>query len=211
MTNVIKLNSIDSTNNYAKEMIAQDGLGQSRVPSRFAVVADVQSAGRGRYGKEFYSPAGCGVYLSYAFECNYALEDMQKITVVAASLVHQILRTHCDKDLNIKWVNDLLIGTRKVAGILTERVDKPGTDFYYIIIGVGVNVLPTNVPPELSDIITTVCEGTDPALIKTITNELIDAFDVGFETADTFTSLVDYYRQHCINLPSDFADKLLDQ
>ena len=205
MINVIRLNSIDSTNNYAKEMIVQ-----SRVPNRFAVVADAQSAGRGRYGKEFYSPAGCGVYLSYAFECGYALDDMQKITVVAASLVHQVLQAHCKEELNIKWVNDILLGERKLAGILTERVDVAGSDSYYIIIGVGVNVLPTNVPSELTGIIASLCEDSDPSVITTITDELIASFEASFEKADAFPALIDYYREHCANLPSDFAGKLLD-
>ena len=208
MTEIIKLDSINSTNTYANHMLAKT----PQLP--FVVTAREQYAGRGRYGRSFHSPAGSGVYLSYVFSADYDIDTLLKITVVAAAAVHSILRKFCD-GLSIKWINDIYKDDRKVAGILTERVDDPSCPGkYYIIIGVGINVIPCEVPSELSDIIGFVGNSsTDASVIDQITELIIDAFDsiFGDPSADEFPLLIEYYRLHCRELPADFGNKLSDQ
>lgn len=157
---IIKLDSVNSTNTYCKNLLADpSGLpennrpGENHVDLPVAVIADEQYAGRGRYGKSFYSPAGSGIYLSYACEGRFEQDALLKITMVAAAVVHRVLQEYCKDRLSIKWVNDIYRGTRKVSGILCERVDDPVSGRYYVIVGVGVNLFPCELPAELTEIV----------------------------------------------------------
>lgn len=224
MIKIIKLDSINSTNSFAAKTAREGG----ELPC--AIIANEQTEGRGRYGKSFYSPRGKGVYLSYVCEGNYNLQELQQVTVVAAAIVHKILRQHCREALTIKWINDIYRGERKVAGILSERVDDPsGSGRYYIVIGVGVDVIPSEVPEELRQTIgwlqdaDSECQrGSDEDAekvavrageIEVIASELVAALDAAFGEgrADDFPTLIDYYRSNCYNLPLDFTDKLFNE
>ena len=218
--NIIRLDSINSTNTYCNFLLTNPaGLPEHIRPIEpvelpCAVIAREQYAGRGSYGKNFHSPAG-GLYMSYAFESSLDVDDLLKITVVAASLVHEVLQSYSKEELSIKWINDIYLGNRKVAGILTERIDdirSPGR--YYIIIGIGVNVLPASAPEELSDIIGFIGnDKTDSSVIENIASDLTDSFNDIFADCnpDEFPALINYYRLKCRNLPFDFGDKLLNK
>ncbi len=164
----VHFESIPSTNDFAKESV----LGGTWLNYPLLVSADEQTAGRGRYGKTFYSPKNTGVYMSYAYEKKYTEEELLAITTRVAKLLLPILQAHSDKDLRIKPVNDIYIGepglpdSRKIAGILTERVDypdRPGD--YFIVIGIGINCFASGtksddqsgthgaVPSELANVI----------------------------------------------------------
>ena len=152
----IHFESLASTNDWAKWSI----LGGTTLQYPIVVSASEQTAGRGRHGHSFVSPAGTGVYMSYCYEKKYTEEDLLKITTRVADLILPVLQSHTDKYLHIKPVNDIYIGdpslpdSRKIAGILTERVDypeRPGD--YFIVIGIGVNCTPFDVPSELRDIV----------------------------------------------------------
>lgn len=188
------------------------------------MIADEQTEGRGRYGKSFYSPGGKGVYLSYVFNCNYSLQELKQVTVVAAAIVHRVIQQHCGEALSIKWINDIYRGERKVAGILAERVDDPKcSGNYCVVVGVGVNVIPSEVPEELSQIVGWIGdassdEGAEDALVRAgeievIASELVAALDAAFGEGRTvsFPELIDYYCSKCYNLPSDFTDKLFNE
>lgn len=227
MIKIIKLDSINSTNTFAategQTQIARLQHGD-RPELPFAVIADEQTEGRGRYGKSFYSPRGKGVYLSYVCEGNYALSELQQVTVVAAAIVHKVIQQHCSEALSIKWINDIYRGERKVAGILSERVDDPsGSGRYCIVIGVGVDVIPSEVPEELRQTVGWLQdmgsdEGSKEAAVRAgeievIASELVAALDAAFGEgrADDFPALIDYYRSYCYNLPLDFTDKLFNE
>ena len=220
MIKLIKLDSIDSTNSLAAKIAREGG----ELPC--AVIADEQSRGRGRYGKSYYSPRGKGVYLSYVFNCDYSLQELKQVTVVAAAIVHRTLQQHCREALSIKWINDIYRGERKVAGILAERVDDPEVSGkYYVVVGVGVNVIPSEVPEELDQIVGWIgdakCDerASDEGAavrageIEMIASELAGELDAAFGEgrADNFPALIDYYRSQCYNLPSDFTNKLFDE
>ena len=219
MIKIIKLQTVNSTNNFAKNVIAGQAFASSSPENAeydlpFAIIADEQTEGRGRYGKSFFSPGSKGVYLSYVCEGKYGLDDLQQLTVVAAAVVHRVLQNYCNDDLSIKWINDIYRGERKLAGILTERVDDPAMPGKYtIIIGVGVNVIPCEVPTELESIIGFLYDNAVNDVIDGIATNLVNALNDTFAdgSADDFPSLIDYYLSHCYNLPSDFADKLLNE
>ena len=149
---VVCLASVDSTNTYAKDL-ALSGAGHGTL-----VVADQQTAGRGRRGRSFFSPAGTGLYMSLILRPCVELDRFQAVTVAAAVAVCRTVEalTHCRP--RIKWVNDLfMIGPdgaeRKVCGILTEAVsDVESGAVESVIVGIGLNVSTREFAPELRTI-----------------------------------------------------------
>lgn len=132
---IICLETVDSTNNYLKTLAA-DGAEEGTV-----VIADHQSTGRGRMGRSFLSPPGKGVYLSVLLRPDYSPKEIVSLTSMAAVAICEAIETVSDVETGIKWVNDIIAGEKKVAGILTEMsiVGESG-QIEYAIIGVGVNV-----------------------------------------------------------------------
>ena len=105
------------------------------------VVAMEQTAGRGRRGREFYSPKGSGIYLSVILEPHETLEGSLLITTAAATAVYKAVKDVCGVELGIKWVNDLYKADRKVCGILTEAVtDFESGNIEFAIVGIGLNL-----------------------------------------------------------------------
>lgn len=125
------LETVDSTNDYLKRT---PGL-----PDRFAVVADGQSAGRGRSGRQFQSPRGKGVYLSLLLRPDLPPQALLPATGMAAVAACDAVERCCGVRPRIKWTNDLLLGGKKIAGILTEAVLAAGR-VEALVVGIGVNV-----------------------------------------------------------------------
>lgn len=163
---------LDSTNTKAKEL-AMDG-----APHGTAVIADQQSAGRGRLGRRFFSPAGCGIYLSLLLrpeEMGLSQCDTVLITTAASVAVARAVSQVLHKELKIKWVNDLYFGGKKVCGILTEGVVNPHRQAVdAIILGIGVNYRTPegDFPTELQDIAGALLNVTETAPPK---DELAEA------------------------------------
>lgn len=150
----INLDETDSTNNYLKR--------NWKSLSDFTVVtAEFQTAGRGRMGKSFCSPRGTGAYFSLLFKNNISVEISKHLTVIAAVAVLEELKNITDRDVKIKWVNDVYIDGKKVCGILTEGAVDPQKDgLNYAVIGIGINLtMPENAfPKDLADTVTSVFE-----------------------------------------------------
>ncbi len=126
---------IGSTNDRAKV------LGASGAPAWTAVLALRQSKGRGRLGREFHSPEG-GVYLSLLLRPDCGAADAGLFTAAAAVAVCRAVSALCRLDCGIKWPNDLLLGGKKVCGILTEAAIGQNGRFDFVVIGVGLNLYP---------------------------------------------------------------------
>ena len=138
--------TIDSTNNYARILTAQNA------PHGTLIVANHQSAGRGRQGHTFYSPKNLGLYFSLIVHPK-STQYISRITPAAAvSAVHAIEKTS-GLTPGIKWVNDLFIQKKKIAGILCEAIsDFESGTISAVIIGIGINVRPMKFPEELDGI-----------------------------------------------------------
>ena len=135
----------DSTNTRARDAFL---FGEAAAPMLF--VADGQSAGRGTRGRSFESQAGRGLYLSLLIPESILSIDADYITpVAAAALLSALLPLidGSDKSPFIKWVNDIYIGDKKIAGILTERCVARDRAAY--IIGIGINLYGSDFSPEL--------------------------------------------------------------
>lgn len=106
----------------------------NNVPDRSVFLAETQTDGRGRLGRKWVSSKNGGVFMSIYIKPDIAPANVSALTIVAGLAVHRAI-----ENTTIKWPNDVLIGSRKVAGILTEmsaEIDKVN----YIVVGIGVNV-----------------------------------------------------------------------
>jgi len=134
------LSNVDSTNNRAK-LLARQG-----APHGTAVLAEEQTAGRGRLGRSFTSPKGLGLYATFLLRPVQPLGQLLHVTAMAAvAACRAVEATGCPSP-RIKWTNDLILGEKKLGGVLTEFSSGA------LIVGVGINVhhRPEDFPPDLA-------------------------------------------------------------
>ncbi len=143
---------IDSTNNFAKQL-ASEGYPEGTV-----VIAECQSAGRGRRGRQWHSEPGQGIFMSLILRPALPVKELSRITMFIAVAIVDTLNEVGIKS-GIKWPNDVLINGRKIAGILTEAVtDMDGIEYIVTGIGLNVNTLIKDLPEEFRGIATSVRE-----------------------------------------------------
>ncbi len=119
------------------------------------LIAEKQTKGKGRKGRSFYSPDGTGCYMSILLRPDCSLEESTLLTTMAAAATAEAVEKVTGISARIKWVNDIFIGGRKVAGILTEgSLAKYKKSLDWAVIGIGVNISPPKdgFPDELSEI-----------------------------------------------------------
>lgn len=127
--------TIDSTNAEAKRILHQ-GTQKDTL-----ILADEQTAGRGRLGRAFLSPAKTGLYMSLILHELPQSADVTLLTTVAAVAVCRAIETLTDKKPQIKWVNDIFLDGQKICGILTEGViDLETQSIQSIVLGIGLNL-----------------------------------------------------------------------
>ena len=190
---VTVLPTVDSTNTYLRRLAA-DG-----APDGTAVIAEAQTAGRGRLGRQFASPAGAGLYMSVLLRRDIPVSRLPLLTpyvAVAAARAVERLAPVC---VGIKWVNDLRIGERKIAGILTEGGLADGERLAYAVVGVGINLLPSALPEELREIAAAIGDYAPPPSPAAMAAALLDTL---FADYATFTdgSFLDEYRRRSVVL-----------
>lgn len=139
--NVIYLDETDSTNEYVKK-IAPDS------PEGTLVVADCQKSGKGRLGRNWSSPHGEAVFMSFLLKEHLIPENASMITIVAAIAVQKALSSLA-ADVKIKWPNDIVLNGRKVCGILTE-MKSSGLESQYVVVGIGINVNNQSFPENIA-------------------------------------------------------------
>ena len=128
-------------------------ISQFQAPA--VVVSEEQTAGRGRRGRSFHSPIGTGIYMSLLLYPRDTIDLATGFTCMMAVAVYIAVKQLLDIDLSIKWVNDLLLGNKKVCGILTEgNVSVEDNTIRSVTIGMGLNVYQPadGFPEELQDI-----------------------------------------------------------
>ncbi len=142
---VLVFPSLPSTNTTLHALAAEGA------PDGTAVLARAQSAGRGRRGRSFCSPADAGLYMSVLLRRPLPTGILPLLTPYAAVCAVRAIRTVCPLSPDIKWVNDLRIGGKKVCGILTEGEFAAGGDsLSYAVVGIGINLTPTPLPPDVA-------------------------------------------------------------
>lgn len=138
--------TIDSTNTALKAL-AKDG-----APEGYVLTAGRQTSGRGRLGRAFFSPAGSGLYSSLLLRPKMPIRPAA-LTCLAAVAAAETVRSY-GKDCRIKWVNDLYLDGKKVAGILTEGALDQSGQLRYAIVGIGFDLnVPKNLPASLDPVV----------------------------------------------------------
>ncbi|WP_272666588.1 bifunctional biotin--[acetyl-CoA-carboxylase] ligase/biotin operon repressor BirA [Providencia sp. PROV174] len=137
---------IDSTNQYMLERIAELKSGDT-------CLAEYQSAGRGRRGRQWISPFGCNLYLSMYWKLEQGPAAAVGLSLVVGIVIAEVLNRISQEKVKVKWPNDLYMNDKKLAGILVELTGKTG-DAAHIIIGVGINIGMNNNNIEISKPIT---------------------------------------------------------
>lgn len=141
---IVHRTTIDSTNRLAAELARGGALEGT------TVVAEQQTAGRGRLGRTWVSPASVNLYMSVVLRPRIPPLEVPRLTLVAGLAVAEAIRDTGPFAPQIKWPNDVLLDGRKVAGILTE-LEAEADRVRFVIVGIGVNLnaTRTDFPPEL--------------------------------------------------------------
>lgn len=187
--------TLDSTNEEAKRQAARGAANGS------LFVAEEQTGGKGRLGRSWSSPAGSGLWFSILLRPGFLPKETASLTLLAGLAVCRAVRALTGYEAMIKWPNDVVIGSRKVCGVLTEmaaemdRVD-------YVVLGIGVNVNTPEFPPTLrakatSVLLETGAPADRAALLRRILPELEACMER--QKADR-TALLAEYRSLCVSL-----------
>jgi BirA family biotin operon repressor/biotin-[acetyl-CoA-carboxylase] ligase len=132
---------VASTNDVAAQL-AERGADEGCI-----VVAEGQSAGRGRHGRAWSSPPGAGLYVSAVLRPRPAAASL--LTIAAGVSIAEGIQVATGLQVHVKWPNDVLSGGRKLAGILAEAGTSPDGQ-PHVVLGFGINVLPASFPPDIA-------------------------------------------------------------
>lgn len=147
----IKLVTVEKTE--STQLLAKNYLAHHDNGGPAAFIANQQSGGYGQHGRHFYSPAGSGLYMSLLLppqEIRYLRKPGLLTTSTAVALINALEKYFPKAEFSLKWVNDVFLGRKKVAGILTEAVYQLGNTAASLIIGIGINLTTGAFPGELA-------------------------------------------------------------
>jgi BirA family biotin operon repressor/biotin-[acetyl-CoA-carboxylase] ligase len=193
---------IGSTNDLARQM-AYEGC-----PSGTCILASKQTDGHGRMGRSFSSPDGMGVYLSCILRPNCKPEQLMHLTCAAAVAAADAVKDAAGVDCGIKWTNDLVVGTKKLGGILTALQIDPNTGLVSAaILGIGINCLQSkgDFPPELRDMATSLAMHTkrcDPAALAAALIQRLQQMDGQLREKK---QIMASYKARCVTLGKEVS------
>jgi len=186
----------DSTNEEAKRAYA------AGFPDRSLFVADQQTAGKGRRGRSWSSPRGKDVFFSFLLKPDIPPECASMLTLIAAIAGVEALSRQAEADYRIKWPNDIVLGGRKISGILTEM----GADMdqiHYVVPGIGFNLNRTEFPEEIRSFAGSVFLETGrkicrSRLVADYTDEFMRRYEIFLKDPD-LSSFMEEYNARLIN------------
>jgi len=185
-----------STNDVI-EKLARDGVKEGVV-----VFAESQTKGRGRLGRKWMSPTHKGLWFSILLRPKLSPQETTQLTVASATALRRAIKTVTGVSADIKWPNDLLIGGKKVVGILTEmsaEVDR----VRHVILGIGVDVNQTDFPPELRAIATSLkAEAGEEISRAELAVEILRELDFDYAQicGGKFSTLADEWENGCATI-----------
>ena len=192
---------VTSTNAILKDMAA-GGEPEGRV-----IIAKRQTDGRGRLGRNFFSPKN-GIYLSILLRPDMDYREAMLLTTIAAVAVVEAVREVTDRDTGIKWVNDVYLDGRKICGILTEAAtDVESGRLSYAVVGIGVNITKPSeedIPDELKDIAGFVYDDKEPpkGVMSRLSAAIVKNYFKYYEKLPEH-SFMESYKKHQILLDKD--------
>ena len=196
--------AIDSTNTQAK-ILAKAGALQGTV-----LIADRQTAGRGRMGRSFHSPENAGIYMSVILRPNSPPAQLMHLTCAAGVAMGKALEQVTGLQVQLKWINDLVYGTKKLGGILTElSLDSRTGLCDYAVVGIGINCNQetADIPGELRHI---------AASLRMVTGQPVDRAALAAAMIEQLyrmnkqlltgkAAIMDAYRQRCVTLGKEVS------
>lgn len=196
--------TLDSTNDYGKI------LSEKQKVHGTLIVADTQTAGKGRRGRAWQSPKGSSVSMSLCLEPKLPTERAAGLTLVMALSVASAIEEMTGEKAMIKWPNDIVLNGKKICGILTEMFLREKD--YVVIIGVGINVNILEFPPEIRNIATSLClecgEKISREDLMKATMKHFESFYEKYEVSGDFSLLKGQYEKRLVNRNSQV--KVLD-
>lgn len=199
----------NSTNDVV-EKLARDGVREGVV-----VFAEAQTRGRGRLGRTWLSPARKGLWFSVLLRPDLRPQQATQLTVASATALARAIRRQTNLTPEIKWPNDILIGGRKVAGILTELSAELDHVRYLIIgIGVDVNLATADLPPELRKLATSLrIEIGQPVLRTELAAAILQELDADYARvcAGQFEALADEWEAQCTTIGREVTIRIGDR
>lgn len=187
----------DTTNNRARELALEGA------PEGTLVVAEKQTAGRGRRGKVWESPLGTGIWMSLVLRPQIMPAEASVLTLLCGLATAEAIKAETGLSAGIKWPNDILINGKKAVGILTE-MDCEMSEVHFVILGIGINVNTASFPPEIADIATSLyLECGKTVSRRRLVHKVLERLEEHYETflrTGSFTAMLEDYRKHCITL-----------
>ena len=195
--------SQETTHKTAKEM-AVAGAEHGTV-----IISDCQTAGRGRYSRNFFSPSGGGLYMSLVLRPEgLHFENPTSVTAFAAVSVCEAIESISKKAPKIKWVNDIFLDGKKVCGILSEAVtdfESGGLDWVVLGIGVNVSIRTEEFPGDLQSLATSIYPDEKmPGVRNKLAAEIINRI-LGFETSPRETEIFEKYKKRLMMLGKEIT------
>ena len=190
--------SVDSTNRWARRVLSAYSAKEVAEPCVF--VAWEQTRGRGRLGRSWSSPAGNGLYASLLLPRPSA-EELMVLPLVGAVALCRCLNRHLGSAARLKWPNDVMIGRRKLAGVLVESMisgDRPRG----AVVGFGINYEPPSSPPP-ADRAYACDEGVPHERLPELTFELLSAVASELRSPIDAGSVLTAYREMCAHSVGD--------
>ena len=193
--NIEIFDSIDSTNKYLKSKINEKNYGT-------IVISNEQTNGYGKSNREFLSNKDIGIYMSILINPNCLIEESLKITILTSVAVLSAIKSVCNLDVKLKWVNDIILNDLKVGGILCESQINLNTNIIdNMIVGIGINVKNFEFPPSLKNIATSIENNTNIKISRNeLISEIINFFDLYFIEK---TNYINLYRENSYVLGKD--------
>lgn len=187
----------DTTNNRARELALEGA------PEGTLVVAEKQTAGRGRRGKVWESPLGTGIWMSLVLRPQIMPAEASVLTLLCGLATAETIEAETGLSAGIKWPNDILINGKKAVGILTE-MDCEMSEVHFVIPGIGINVNTASFPPEIAEIATSLyLECGKTVSRRRLVHKVLERLEEHYETflrTGSFAAMLEDYRKHCITL-----------
>ncbi len=188
----------DTTNACIRELAAE-GAEEGTL-----AVAEYMTAGRGRMGRQWVAKGGTGIWMSLLLRPNIHPTKASTITLLAGLAVCEALEDEGISGVQIKWPNDILLGGKKLVGILTE-MDCEMEAVHYVILGIGINVNTTEFPEELEQTATSVYRETGKTysrkkLLQRVLVRWEEIYEEFLATNCDFSVFLKRYEARCFTL-----------
>lgn len=193
---IVYKETVDSTNAEVRRR-AEEGEDNGLL-----VVADGQTLGKGRRGRSWESPKGTNLYFSMLLKPDFAPDKASMITLVAAYSVATVIRKTTGLDAKIKWPNDIVVGKKKVCGILTE-MSMERDYIHHVVVGIGINVNEENYSIELEQMATSLKKEMGNLVLRAnLLCDILSQFEKDYLTflaAESLKPFVEEYNRMLVN------------